>query len=654
MNKKRKLGALLLSGLLVLSPSAFADAAGAPHPFGCLPRASMAQPRRSAATTPLKEEVVYGKLATDGSVQNLYVVNEFHLSESTQVLDYGLYDQVKNLTSTETLTQSGDMVTFPADRGTFFYQGTLQSKDLPWLFAFQDQLNGKPVSSEALAGAQGAWELHFSVKPNPAVDEVFYKHFALQITVTLNNEKAQDIRAPKATIANAGKNKVLTYTLLPGKEAEYTLSAAIKDFEMPDIQISAVPYALPLDLPDSNQVTEEMAPLTGATGSLADGAAALADGATQLADGIDRLKLGSGTFSEGLSKLNDSGSSLSDGSTQIRDALKKTAESLQTSLSPGALELPDLSALQALPAQLRQFSTALSAIEDGLSTLQSGLSAQLAPLDAALSAIPPSGLTDVQIGALLNLLAASSDPAAAEALQTAQELVSNWQAAQVARGTYLTPNQSGVSIQQGLQGIVGGLDTILHGDGTADNPGLHGLSVGMEQMAQAMEEQMAAIAQSDPQASLQTLQDGLKQLTDGLQKLSSEYTTFDEGLQKYTQGVGELTGGYGQVDGGIVDLQGGARSLADGAAKLHDGTVTLNNGVAQLPEEIRSRMDEMMADFTIGDFTPRSFVSPHNENVKRVQFVLLRDGVKKPEPPAPQEEKAAEKSAWDRFLDLFR
>ena len=56
-----------------------------------------------------KDETVYGILAADGTVEEIYVVNGFSLEQAGTVFDVGDYAEVSNLTSTaEIVTARSD------------------------------------------------------------------------------------------------------------------------------------------------------------------------------------------------------------------------------------------------------------------------------------------------------------------------------------------------------------------------------------------------------------------------------------------------------------------------------------------------------------------------------------------------------------------
>ena len=95
------------------------------------PTAGAAGP--DAKTADSREEVVYANLTAEGGVKDVCVVSILANSQAGPIVDYGGYSSVKNLTNTDELTLSGDAVTVNAPDGEFYYQGTPQSAELPWL-----------------------------------------------------------------------------------------------------------------------------------------------------------------------------------------------------------------------------------------------------------------------------------------------------------------------------------------------------------------------------------------------------------------------------------------------------------------------------------------------------------------------------------------
>ena len=89
-------------------------------------------PVLAADTDLLKDENVYVTLMEDGTVSDVYVVNEFTSTSDSEVTDYGKYSSVKNLTTDSEITQNGDQVSVDVTKGKFYYQGNLETKDIPW------------------------------------------------------------------------------------------------------------------------------------------------------------------------------------------------------------------------------------------------------------------------------------------------------------------------------------------------------------------------------------------------------------------------------------------------------------------------------------------------------------------------------------------
>ena len=186
---------------------------------------ALSVPAFAAAMPSQKEEVVYGMLNPDGGVNNIYVVNIF---DGGEVTDYGSYTKVNNMTTSEKLSQRGDQITVNTTAKKLYYQGTLESKELPWNVAIKYILNGKEISAAELAGKTGALKIAISVTKNNKVNSTFYDNYALQLTVQLDTKLCENIKADNATIADAGSKKQINYTVLPGKGADISVTADLQ------------------------------------------------------------------------------------------------------------------------------------------------------------------------------------------------------------------------------------------------------------------------------------------------------------------------------------------------------------------------------------------------------------------------------------------
>ena len=245
------------------------------------------------ATIKSKDEVIYAVLEPDGSAKSLFVVNHFELDQPGELVDYGSYSSVQNLTDAKPLQLAEDAVAISSEKTDFYYQGNLINSDLPWVFSVVYLLDGKDISPSDLAGRTGQVEIRINSRVNEAVNPIFYENYMLQISLALDTERCRNINGPGATIASAGKNKLLTYTILPGEDASVSMQAEVEDFVLTGIDITALPWQMELDLPDTDDLLDDFSLLADALAALDSGTGDLASGVGELAAGAASLQSGS-------------------------------------------------------------------------------------------------------------------------------------------------------------------------------------------------------------------------------------------------------------------------------------------------------------------------------------------------------------------------
>lgn len=570
-----------------------------------------------------KEEVIYATLGSDGSTESIYAVNHFVVTRAGQVTDYGDYASTENLTSTGPLTQNGDSVSFHADEGNFYYQGTMDAADLPWRFDISYSLDGVKIAPQDLAGKSGKLEIHMVTDQNEKIDPVFYQNYMLQISMTLDTDKCSDIEAPGATVASAGKNAVITYVLMPGKGGDISLSSSVHDFAMAGIQISAMPLSLGIKLPDTGDMMDKMTTLSDAVSSLNNGVKKLNNGVAQMSNGTVDLVNGSAGFQNGLSQLSGNSDQLTQASAQIDSALAQIVYSLNN--PSGGM---DLSAFAQLPDGLDQLSQGLNSISGGLAQLKGGFTDAENALNSAVADIPNIPQSDIES---LSAAIAGLDESQRS---TYDRLLAAYTAAQTVKGTYLGPHgNDGVkaafdSVRTSLGSIPGSIDTI--------SQTLSGMSAGIRN----------ALSGSN-------FADQMQQLKDGLTALSSNYGQFHSGLMDYTNGVKALSSNYGKLHAGLVSFSDGIVDLHKGTKDLYAGTSEMNEKMADLPETMQTEINNLMKDYDKSDFKPVSFISAKNTNVSLVQFVFKTSGIELKQETTAVEPAPVKMTIWDRFLALF-
>src|SRR5699024_10350256 len=125
-------------------------------------------------------------------------------------------------------------------------------------------LDGDEIDPDELAGADGDLEIQIETTANEDVDETFFEHYLLQISLTFDPEKFSNIIAPEGTKASSGQDQQVSFSALPGQEEVFIVSAKVTDMEMEPISINAVPANMSVDTPDLSDVTGEMETLADA------------------------------------------------------------------------------------------------------------------------------------------------------------------------------------------------------------------------------------------------------------------------------------------------------------------------------------------------------------------------------------------------------
>ena len=565
-----------------------------------------------------KDEVIYAILENSGSPESVYAVNQFEVSRAGTIVDWGAYDSVQNLTNTQPVTLEGDKVTFAADTGKFYYQGNMDSADLPWRFDLSYYLDGKAIQPQDLAGKSGEIEIKISTRQNEKVDPTFYENYMIQITVSLDADKCSNIDAPNATIADAGENKAVVYTVFPKKDADFSLRATVEDFTMQGIQISAVPYSMDVEFPDTEEQFADLEELPDAVAKLNDGVGELADGAQELENGASELTGGSASIQNALNTLSGNSTTLVDSSAQINTALAGISDSL----NDGSLDNIDLTALSQLPDALTQLSSGLGNVSGGMTDLKNAFVPAYSALDTAIQGIPDGTLTQDEINAL-----APTDPNLAEAFG---KLTASYTAAQTVKGTYAQVKGAFDAVGTTMDTLSGSLGTVKESvDSMATEIG-------------------TALSNMDGL-------DGLGELASGLAELSANYGTFHAGLTQYMNGVKTLAGNYSSFHSGIASFENGVDSFGSGIDELHAGTNEFEEETADLPDQMQKEIDNMKEEFLPSEFDPVSFTSAKNTDTDYVQFVIKTSGIEKPEESSETDgaETQQEETFWDRLAALF-
>jgi len=561
-----------------------------------------------------KDEVVYATLSPTGVQQEIYVVNIFDVIKEGELVDYGPYDSSKNLTSLSDIQLKNNKVEFAAPKGKFYYQGNMKEQALPWDIRISYRLDGKRVPPDELAGKDGHLNITIQTSANEKVDPVFYENYLLQVTLTLNPDIYRNIKASEeGMVANAGKNKQITYTVMPEKDGELTLEADVTELELQGIEIAAVPSSMSIDVPDIDEMTGEMKSLTDAIAQINNGVGDLKNGVSELNSGVASLRDGSAQFKKGMNDVNQASSQLVEGSSAINNGLATVSSSLK-----GNFEQINLAELEKLQARLPEIAAGLDEMSKGFAYLRDNYSDAYRQIEEALKNIPEYEITKADLEPLYE---SGADR------EVVDQLYETYSAAHQAKDVFASAKEAFNAVDGRLAEVNGAIGEI-------------------EKTLGNVQTVISALENVD-------VVDSITQLQEGMDEFSASYQAFHSGLVGYTKGVGQLSSSYNQLHSGIVGLSGGTNELENGVGQLHNGTGTLYEATNNLPDQMKEEIDSMISEYDKSDFEAVSFVSDKNEKINSVQFVIKTESIlleEKEDTEKPEEE---EKGFWARLKELF-
>lgn len=336
-----------------------------------------------------KDETVYIQLDASGRLKKATVVNAFEHVKG-EIVDYGRYENIVNLSTDNVATQEGDAVLFNVlgdAKDTFYYQGDIINAVNPWVIDIAYKLDGKAISADKLGNASGALEIEMHVKRNPLSEVAFADTYTLQLTVTLNDDVASNIDVSGASVITIGSNKQIAMTVLPKQEKTAMIKADIQKFKMDSITATGTLADLDLDF-DTQSMNAGIDDLSSGSESLKDGMTQFGTGLDKTADAVttlnahlselaaggNKLLEGTSQFDLGLDNLDSSGAALTSGLQALKDqhVQASTSNEAIAQLATQLLQNPDPSVQKLAQAALGQIQLSSGTI-DALDTLGTGL-----------------------------------------------------------------------------------------------------------------------------------------------------------------------------------------------------------------------------------------------------------------------------------------
>ena len=640
-----------------------------------------------------KEEVVYINLNSNGSVKEIVVVNIFNLSKDGKIIDYGKYEKLRNMTTTDTINYKDETITIDTKAGKLYYEGKMSSNIMPWNIEIHYYMDGKEYKASDIAGKSGDLKITLKITENKQCNSSFYEGYALQAAVTLDTKQCNNVRTEGATIANIGSKKQLTYTILPNKGANIEILAKATKFEMEPIAINGVRLNLAIDI-DDEEIQGKINEVIGAVKDVNQGADELNRGAKELYDGTKILNDKVGELYTGVGALNSGTEELHNGLVTIvgknnelnegayvafKGICSASQKVLNEELTKNGLQsvsltpenyvtvLKDLlkimnadevyekaykKALAEVTARVESQAEELyeAYIEQNADTIYikyiqsqaDGLYVQVAT-QTILQQLVESGYSQEDAFAYVNT------PEGQVLIGQVLDSMTDEQKQQIVTNAVL-----GLSDEEKSQIREGAVQSLT------DEEKLQIRNGYIEQLMKSKEvtEQISAAvaAANTAAASVANLKgqldnyslfyDGLKEYTSAVENATYGADTIKVNMSTLYTNVGILKESVGEFNNGVKDLYDGTTSLKKGTGEF----VKETDGIES---EVSGEIDNMMIEATGSDIDIISFVSEKNVNIDSVQFVIQTEAIEFAETVATETIEKVEKNFWEKLLALF-
>ena len=317
---------------------------------------------------PTYDEAYYATLDYYGNLLEGSVVKSYALNGKDSLTDYGVYDEVVNLTDgTSPVSGEGGATSFRFGGSApdhFYFEGKTKQpfEDLPWTLSLRYTLNGVPMKAEDLAGKQGVVEILLDIVPNEKASDYARYNYTLEAMALFNQDDILSLEAPGAQVQLVGNLRTVLFLALPGEEQHFTIRVGSDDFSFGGLTVLMVPATL-AQLEEiaklsqrKDDLEEDYRALSGSLDNLLDALSDIQNGLYASAKGLDQLEAARQSFSGGKGVLYD-------GTDRLRGDLSNLAELL------GPVE----QRIQLLSQTVTDSKTVLNDMTDAALTLQTQL-----------------------------------------------------------------------------------------------------------------------------------------------------------------------------------------------------------------------------------------------------------------------------------------
>lgn len=290
-----------------------------------------------------KDETVYTKLNSDGSVKSI-IVNEHLINTKKEetLEDLSDLEDILNINSDNNFVKDNNKLTWDANKENIFYQGKT-SKKLPIEVKISYKLDGKDISLDELLGKSGKVEINLKytnidkklVKVNGKMENL-YTPFVVTMATIIPNENNSNIEVTNGKIISNKTGNIIVGLSTPGLYESLKLDE-LKDLNKITIKYDTKEFALssiysvvtPKILESSDlKVFDKMSSLTNNIAFLQDSINKLESGANTLLQGATKLNNGNEAIYTNLVTVNQKIKEIENGTVTINDGLKEIISNL--------------------------------------------------------------------------------------------------------------------------------------------------------------------------------------------------------------------------------------------------------------------------------------------------------------------------------------
>ena len=278
---------------------------------------SAALPAGAAELSPMRDETYYATLDYYGGLMDSSVVKSIRTFGSPAISDYGVYDEIINLTDSREAAVSGDQVSFDLTGNVpekFYFEGKTNRPydQFPWQLSLSYTLNGLPARAEELAGEKGVVEITLDALPRADASEYSRNNLVLTAVSMFNGDDILSLEAPGAQVQLIGNLYCVLFAVLPGEEQHFTIRVGTEDFTYSGMIFLAVPATL--------QQLDQVADLRDAKEEAEDSYHAILDSMHAILDSMEGMSGSLNAAASGLDQLNQARDTVSAGKNQVYDS----------------------------------------------------------------------------------------------------------------------------------------------------------------------------------------------------------------------------------------------------------------------------------------------------------------------------------------------